>query len=220
MNILLVEDDLETAQAVSRGLTRQGHDMRVATTATEAIDLVEKHTFDVAILDVKLPEGSGYDVLEHLRAKRSPTQVLMLTALGAISDRVEGLDRGADDYLVKPFSFAELVARLRALERRPKGGHSKLSLGPLRLDLMNRKAYTDGEKLELTQTEFSLLATLIRGRGAAVSRRALLQDVWGYDFDPGTNVVDVHVNRLRRKLEERGMSDVIQTVRGSGYVVE
>src|SRR5262249_3708621 len=146
-----------------------------------------------------------------------PTQVLMLTARGRVEDRVEGLDRGADDYLVKPFSFAGLAARLRALDRRPKPSATELRTEDLALDLLRRTASVRGERLDLTPTEFSLLAALLRERGAAISRRALLREVWGYEFDPGTNVVDVHVNRLRRKLEDRGLENVIRTVRGSGY---
>jgi two-component system OmpR family response regulator len=158
-------------------------------------------------------------VLEQLRASPRPTQILMLTARGSVSERVAGLDRGADDYLVKPFSFAELAARLRAMDRRPKAEATELRSDALALDLMRRSATVRGERLELTPTEFSLLAALLRERGAPLSRRALLREVWGYEFDPGTNVVDVHVNRLRRKLEDRGLDGVIRTVRGSGYAI-
>lgn len=217
MRVLLLEDDRETARALRAGLELEGHDVRVAPTAREALSLVDSQVFDVAVLDVLLPDGSGYEVLERLRARQRATQVLMLTALGSVDDRVAGLDRGADDYLVKPFSFAELAARLRALDRRPSGPASELRVGSLVLDLMRQKAHVDGERLDLTPTEFSLLAALIRERGAPLSRRALLREVWGYDFDPGTNLVDVHVNRLRRKLEDRGLGEVIRTVRGSGY---
>jgi len=217
LRVLLLEDDRETARALRAGLELEGHDVRVAPTAREALSLVDSQVFDVAVLDVLLPDGSGYEVLERLRARQRATQVLMLTALGSVDDRVAGLDRGADDYLVKPFSFAELAARLRALDRRPSGPASELRVGSLVLDLMRQKAHVDGERLDLTPTEFSLLAALIRERGAPLSRRALLREVWGYDFDPGTNLVDVHVNRLRRKLEDRGLGEVIRTVRGSGY---
>ena len=217
MRILLLEDDLGTASALEKGLTLEGHRVSVAARARAALDLVAAETFDVAVLDVSVPDGSGYDVLAALREGLHPTQVLMLTARGSVEDRVEGLDRGADDYLVKPFSFAELAARLRALDRRPKPSSTELRSDALALDLIRRTATVHGERLDLTPTEFSLLAALLRERGAPLSRRALLREVWGYEFDPGTNVVDVHVNRLRRKLEDRGLEDVIQTVRGSGY---
>jgi two-component system, OmpR family, response regulator len=217
VRILLLEDDLETASAVEKGLTLEGHRVSVAARAREALGFVGADSFDVAVLDVAVPDGTGYDVLAALRAEGCATQVLMLTARGGVEDRVEGLDRGADDYLVKPFSFAELAARLRALERRPKPSATELRAAGLALDLIRRTASVRGERLDLTPTEFSLLAALLRERGAPISRRALLREVWGYEFDPGTNVVDVHVNRLRRKLEDRGLENVIRTVRGSGY---
>jgi len=220
VRILLLEDDLETASALEKGLSLEGHQVCVAARARDALGLVTSGAFDVAVLDVAVPDGSGYDVLAALRAAQRPTQVLMLTARGSVADRVEGLDRGADDYLVKPFSFAELAARLRALDRRPRANATELRSDALALDLIRRTATVRGERLDLTPTEFSLLAALLRERGAPISRRALLREVWGYEFDPGTNVVDVHVNRLRRKLEDRGLERVIRTVRGSGYAVE
>jgi two-component system, OmpR family, response regulator len=217
VKILLLEDDRETASAVEKGLSLEGHRVSVAARARAALDLVAVERFDVAVLDISVPDGSGFDVLTALRARQHATQVLMLTARGSVEERVEGLDRGADDYLVKPFSFAELAARLRALERRPKPGSMQLRSDALALDLIRRTATVRGERLDLTPTEFSLLAALLREHGAPLSRSVLLREVWGYEFDPGTNVVDVHVNRLRRKLEDRGLEDVIQTVRGSGY---
>ena len=217
MQILLLEDDHETASALEKGLALEGHRVSVAGRARDALEFVASGSFDVAVLDVAVPDGSGYDVLAALRAGGRATQVLMLTARGTVEDRVEGLDRGADDYLVKPFSFAELAARLRALERRARPGSTELHSDALALDLIRRTATVRGERLDLTPTEYSLLAALLRERGAPLSRRALLREVWGYEFDPGTNVVDVHVNRLRRKLEDRGLDGVIRTVRGSGY---
>ena len=217
MKILLLEDDAETASAIEKGLALEGHQVCVAARAREALGFVAEQTFGVAVLDVALPDGSGYEVLAALRARACPTHVLMLTARGSVEDRVEGLDRGADDYLVKPFSFAELAARLRALDRRPKPSATELRSDALVLDLIRRTVTVRGERLDLTPTEFALLAALLRERGAPISRRALLREVWGYEFDPGTNVVDVHVNRLRRKLEDRGLEEVIRTVRGSGY---
>jgi two-component system OmpR family response regulator len=217
VRILLLEDDFETASALEKGLLLEGHRVRVAASVHGALEFVAAEPFDAAVLDVSLPDGSGYDVLAALHANRHPTHVLMLTARGSVGDRVEGLDRGADDYLVKPFSFAELAARLRALERRPRPSATELRCDALALDLIRRTASVRGERLELTPTEFSLLAALLRERGAPLSRRALLREVWGYEFDPGTNVVDVHVNRLRRKLEDCGLTGLIRTVRGSGY---
>jgi two-component system OmpR family response regulator len=169
------------------------------------------------VLDVMVPGGSGYAVLEALRERRAATRVVMLTARGSVEERVEGLERGADDYLVKPFSFSELVARVRAMERRMVGEARSFRVGDLAVDVMRRVAERGGRRVNLTPTEFSLLTELLRAGGHARTRSELLREVWGYDFDPGTNVVDVHVNRLRRKLEDAGAPDVIRTVRGRGY---
>ena len=179
--------------------------------------LARSDDYDVAVLDVVVPEGSGFDVLEALRARRRPARILMLTARGETSDRIEGLDRGADDYLVKPFAFAELVARLRALTRRTDASGAELAVAGLRIDPMSRLAFSGATPIELTPIEFSLLLFLARGAGEPHGRSELLREVWGHDFDPGTNVVEVHVNRLRRKLEERGVANTLRTVRGRGY---
>lgn len=192
MRILLLEDDQETAEALVKGLAQEGHDVSAARDVAAASQWIATTSFDAAVLDVMVPGGSGYDVLALLRRREPRVPALMLTARGAVEDRVAGLDQGADDYLVKPFSFAELAARVRALARRAQPEATRLALGTLELDLL-------------------------RARGDAVSRRELLREVWGLRFDPGTNVVDVHVNRLRRKLEDAGLSSVIRTVRGQGY---
>jgi DNA-binding response OmpR family regulator len=217
MRILLLEDDQETAEALVKGLAQEGHDVSAACDVDAASQWIASTSFDAAVLDVMVPGGSGYDVLALLRSREPRVPALMLTARGAVEDRVAGLDQGADDYLVKPFSFAELAARVRALARRGQPEATRLGLGSLELDLLRRSAQVGEARLDLTQTEFSLLATLLRARGDAVSRRELLREVWGLRFDPGTNVVDVHVNRLRRKLEDAGLSSVIRTVRGQGY---
>lgn len=217
MDILLLEDDVETAAALELGLLREGHRVTVAGTAPEALDLVGRLPFDVAILDVMVPGGSGYDVLAAIRSHVLNSRVLMLTARGSVRDRVEGLDRGADDYLVKPFSFAELSARVRALSRREEA--TELRVGALRMLLTRQLAFVGDERLALTPTEFGLLSTLVRAQGRTVSRAELLRDVWSYEFDPGTNLVEVHVNRLRRKLEASGLSALIRTVRSQGYAV-
>jgi DNA-binding response OmpR family regulator len=217
MRILLLEDDRETADALVKGLEKEGHQVSAARDVAEAGALIASKAFDAAVLDVMVPGGSGYDVLGRLVAVEPRVPVLMLTARGTVADRVDGLDRGADDYLVKPFSFGELAARIRALGRRSPPEVSRLSLGALELDLLRRSARVGEAHLDLTQTEFALLATLLRARGDAVSRRDLLREVWNLSFDPGTNVVDVHVNRLRRKLESAGLPSSVRTVRGQGY---
>jgi DNA-binding response OmpR family regulator len=217
MRILLLEDDPETAEALVKGLAQEGHDVSAARDVESARQWISSASFDAAVLDVTVPGGTGYDILALLRSRGPRIPVLMLTARGAIEDRVAGLDRGADDYLVKPFSFAELAARVRALVRRAQPEATRLTLGALELDLLRRSAQVGGTRLELTRTEFSLLATLLRAGGDAVGRSELLHEVWGLRFDPGTNVVDVHVNRLRRKLEDAGLTAAIRTVRGRGY---
>jgi DNA-binding response OmpR family regulator len=217
MRILLLEDDRETASALERGLAREGHSVSLACDVVSALRLVEERCYDAAVLDVVVPGGSGYMVLDQLRRQASAPHVLMLAARGSVEDRVEGLDRGADDYLVKPFSFVELAARLRALERRTGSQATKLRSGALEIDLVQRVAKVGEQRIAFTPTEFALLAALLHAHGAPVPRRQLLREVWGYDFDPGTNVVDVHVNRVRRKLEEAGLGEMVQTVRGRGY---
>jgi len=217
MRILLLEDDVETAGAIARGCRNEGHEVSVAGEVGSALALVDSQPFDAAVLDLMVPGGSGYDVLARLRGRGPATPVLVLTARGELEHRIEGLDRGADDYLVKPFAFAELMARLRALERRRHLEPTSLGVGPLRIDLERHEATVDGRKLDLTRIQFSLLAALLRAGPSGLSRSQLLHEVWGYDFDPHTNVVDVHVNRLRRKLEDAGLPDVVRTLRGRGY---
>jgi two-component system copper resistance phosphate regulon response regulator CusR len=217
MRLLLLEDDQETAETLAQGLAQEGHDVSLACDVPRALALVAEHRFDAAVLDLMVPGGSGYDVLEVLRKSEPRVPALLLTARSAVEDRVLGLDRGADDYLVKPFSFSELAARVRALGRRGAEEPTRLRSGELELDLLRRHALAAGVRLDLTQIEFALLATLLRAGGDAVSRRDLLREVWNLSFDPGTNVVDVHVNRLRRKLEDAGLSAVVRTVRGQGY---
>jgi two-component system copper resistance phosphate regulon response regulator CusR len=214
---LLLEDDQETAETLAKGLGQEGHEVAVARDVPTALALAAEASFDAAVLDLMVPGGSGYDVLEVLRRQEPRVPVLLLTARSAVEDRVHGLDRGADDYLVKPFSFPELAARMRALGRRGTETPTRLRSGGLELDLLRRHAIVAGVRLELTQIEFSLLAALLRAGGEVVSRRDLLREVWNLSFDPGTNVVDVHVNRLRRKLEDVGLTAVVRTVRGQGY---
>jgi DNA-binding response OmpR family regulator len=217
VRILLLEDDRETAETLAAGLGQEGHEVVVAHDVSAALARVAEAGFDAAVLDLMVPGGSGYDVLEALRRLDPPVPALLLTARGTVDDRVEGLDRGADDYLIKPFSFPELAARLRALGRRAVPAPTRLRSGELELDLLRHQALAANVRLDLTQIEFGLLATLLRAAGDPVSRRDLLREVWNLSFDPGTNVVDVHVNRLRRKLEDVGLSSVVRTVRGQGY---
>jgi two-component system copper resistance phosphate regulon response regulator CusR len=219
VHVLLLEDDTATADAIRTGLERSGFTVTLASTGAEALDRVGTSRFAAVVLDVMVPEGSGYDVLAHLRARGDEVPVLMLTARDAVRDRVDGLERGADDYLVKPFAFTELLARLRALLRRPARRFETLTVAGITLDPIHRHASVDGRRLDLTRVEFDLLLGLAEQGGSTVTRRDLLASVWGYRFDPGTNVVDVHVGRLRRKLELAGAAGAIRTVRGLGYAL-
>lgn len=217
MRILLLEDDSETAGAIERGCRNEGHEIAVAGDVGAALRLVDEDCFDAAVLDLMVPGGSGYDVMECIRASEPATAVLVLTARGEIEQRIEGLDRGADDYLVKPFAFAELLARLRALDRRRRLESPPLAAGPLRIDLERREARVNAVRLDLTPIQFRLLVALLRAGASGMMRSELLREVWGYDFDPHTNVVDVHINRLRRKLEDADLPDFVRTLRGRGY---
>lgn len=219
-HILLLEDDAVTANSVAAGLRHQGYEVEAVGDVASARAAIERVAFDAAILDVMVPGGSGYDVLDALRARSGGIPVLILTARDGVDDRVEGLDRGGDDYLVKPFALAELAARLRALLRRPVTRVEVARVGALEADLLHRSARHGDTALGLTPKELELLHYLLLHAGEVLTRKELLEKVWGYRFDPGTNVVEVHVNRLRRKLEAAGAGDCIRTVRGAGYSID
>lgn len=219
VRILFLEDDLETAEAISAGLEREHFQVHHAVDVPSASELLDRYAFDAAVLDLMVPGGSGFDVLDRIRTRDAGTPVLLLTARDEVEDRVAGLERGADDYLVKPFAFVEVLARLRALLRRPSQRVEAIKIGELEIDPLLRRARTARHKVDLSTTEFTLLYYLAQRRGQVLSRRDLLENVWGYRFHPGTNVVDVHINRLRRKLEAAGVEDLVRTVRGGGYVV-
>jgi len=218
--ILLLEDDVVTAQAVAAGLAHRGYEVEAVGDVASARAAIDRTAFDAAILDVMVPGGSGYDVLDALRARSAGVPVLILTARDGVGDRVEGLDRGGDDYLVKPFAVVELAARLRALLRRPPTRVEVARVGALEVDLLHRSARHGESALNLTPKELELLHFLLARAGEVLTRKELLEQVWGYRFDPGTNVVEVHVNRLRRKLESVGATDCIRTVRGAGYSID
>jgi two-component system OmpR family response regulator len=218
--ILLLEDDGVTAQAVAAGLAHHGYEVEAVGDVASACAAIDRIAFDAAILDVMVPGGSGYDVLDALRARSAGVPVLILTARDGVGDRVEGLDRGGDDYLVKPFALVELAARLRALLRRPPTRIEVARVGALEADLLHRSARYGDTALNLTPKELELLHFLVARAGEVLTRKELLEQVWGYRFDPGTNVVEVHVNRLRRKLESAGATDCIRTVRGAGYSID
>ena len=219
MQILLAEDDAETAEFVAQGLGELGHTVSRAATGTDALHFASTEHCDVIILDRMLPAMDGIAVLRRLRAARIDTPVLLLTALGRIEDRVEGLEAGADDYLVKPFAFSELAARINALgRRRPMTEtQTEIEIGSLAMDLLKREVRRSGRPVALQPREFRLLEELMRNADRVVTRTMLLEGVWGFHFDPQTNIVETHMSRLRAKLNEGGAEDLIETVRGVGY---
>ncbi len=219
--ILVVEDDFDVRDAVGRGLALHGFVPVLAGDANAAREQVARQRPDLIVLDVGLPGQSGIEFCEGLRADGIDVPVLILSARDAVGDRIAGLSAGADDYVVKPFDLAELVLRLQALLRRavPKPTTDTLAAGPLWLDLDRHFASYDGVRLDLSGREFDLLATFVRNDGIVLSRVRILELVWGYDFDVDTNVVDVFVGYLRRKLELAGAPRVIETVRGVGFVL-
>jgi DNA-binding response OmpR family regulator len=216
VRVLVVEDEERIAEFIRNGLTEQGYAVDVAGDGDEALDWVEIASFDLVILDVMLPHSDGIEVCRALRARGLRTPVLMLTARDAVEDRVKGLDSGADDYLVKPFAFAELLARLRALARRePRVQDAVLRLGDVVMDTSTRQVTRSGRSVELTTKEYALLEYLMRHPEQVLTRTMIAEHVWNYDFDNATNVIDVHVKNLRRKLDPAAR--FIQTVRGAGY---
>jgi DNA-binding response OmpR family regulator len=214
-----VEDDAEIADVLRRTLRQEGHDVRIAADGAEALEATAEFVPDLVILDLGLPKVDGVEVLRRLRAE-SDVPVLILTARSELSDRVEGLDTGADDYIVKPFERQELLARLRALlRRRPPRGAAALVVGDLRLNPDTREVARGDREIELTNREFELLEYLMRNERIVISRERLLEEVWGYDPLAMTNTIDVFVSNLRRKLEEGGEPRLLHTKRGAGYVL-
>ena len=221
MKLLIVEDDKEAAAYLKRALSEAGHTVDCATAGRNGLMLAAGETYDVIVLDRMLPEIDGLAILRTIRASGVKTPVLLLTALGGIDDRVEGLEAGADDYLVKPFAFAELLARVNALARRPptQDIRTELSVADLKLDLLKRTVSRGGRRIELQPREFQLLEYLLRHAGRVVTRTMLLESVWDFHFDPKTNIVETHMSRLRGKVDRGQAHDLIHTVRGAGYVL-
>ena len=221
MRILVIEDDRETRDYLTRGLTEAGHVVDATGDGKDGLFLALDREFDVMVVDRMLPGLDGLSVVETVRKSGRQTPILILSALGEVDDRVEGLTRGGDDYLVKPFAFSELTARLEALARRGDGQavETRLRVADLELDLMSRTVTRAGREIDLQPREFKLLEHLMRHSGQVVTRTMLLENVWDYRFDPQTNVIDVHVSRLRRKIDKGFQPAIIQTVRGSGYVL-
>lgn len=221
MRILLVEDDPSTASYIARGFKEEGHTIDHLTDGHDAIAQATGETYDVIILDRMLPGLDGLSIVKAVRKAGQRAPVIFLTALGGVDDRVEGLDAGGDDYLVKPFAFSELLARVNALARRPhtKGEETRLKVGDLEVDLLARKVTRGGQVIDLQPREFRLLEVLMRNRGRVVTRTMLLERVWSFHFDPKTSVVETHISRLRTKIDKPFGKELIHTVRGSGYTM-
>ena len=220
MRILVVEDDPKLLESIRKGLKESGFGADGASDGREGLQRALEDDYDAVVLDVMLPGLSGLDVLRELRKRRRATPVLVLSARSAVEDRVRGLDLGADDYLAKPFSFVELLARLRAITRRPAvEPQTVLSAGDLSVDTVRHEARRGGQLLELTPKEFSLLEYLARRKGVVLTRAMILDHVWDLDYDGGSNLVEVYVNYLRKKVDAGHEVKLIHTVRGAGYVL-
>jgi len=221
MRLLIVEDEPKVARFVERGLREEHFAVDVAVDGESGLDLALVHDYDLVVLDVMLPKKDGFEVLEALRAAKRPCKVLMLTARDSVKDRVRGLDGGADDYLVKPFAFAELLARVRALLRRAGGTEvTTLSFADLVMDVKARKVTRAGQPVALSAREFAVLEHLLRHQGEVISRTRLSEQVWDQHFDSMTNVIDVTLYHLREKVDRGFPAPLIHTVRGVGYVLK
>ena len=219
MKVLVIEDDRQAASYLAKGLKEAGHVVDVANDGKEGLFLAGSEHYDVMIVDRMLPGRDGLSLVEILRATGNDTPVLFLSALGSVDDRVKGLKAGGDDYLTKPFAFSELLARIEVLVRRRSAAQpqTKLTVADLELDLLSRTVKRAGKPIELLPREFALLEFMMRNAGSVVTRTMMLENVWDYHFDPQTNVIDVHIARLRQKIDKDFPTPLIHTVRGAGY---
>lgn len=222
MRILVVEDDRKIASFVVKGLKEAGFAVDHADDGERGLDLALAEPYDVAVLDIMLPRRGGLEVVSELRRQKISTPVIILSAKRSVDDRIKGLQAGGDDYLTKPFSFAELLARIQAMLRRSSRSTepTRLTVGELSLDLLSRDVVRSGKKIELQPREFALLEYLMRNSGRVLSKTMIMEHVWGYDFDPQTNVVDVLVSRLRTKVDRDFENKLIHTHRGVGYAIK
>jgi len=218
MKILVIEDDDEAAAYLVKGLSESGHEVDLAVDGRRGLEHAENGEFDALVVDRMLPELDGLAVVSQLRARKNDTPVLIVSALGDVDNRVEGLRAGGDDYLSKPFAFSELLARLEALQRRSHPAtETRLKVADLEMDLLKRTVIRAGRLIDVLPREFRLLEYLMRNAGHIVTRTMLLEKVWDHHFDPQTNVIDVHVSRLRQKIDRDFSPQLLQTVRGAGY---
>jgi len=220
MRILLVEDEKNVAAFIRKGLEEEFYAVDVAEDGTEGFLMATSNEYDLMILDIMLPGMNGMELCKRLREKGLKAPILMLTAIDSVNSKVEGLESGADDYLTKPFAFSELLARIKALLRRTSDSVSELSLDDLRMDLLSRRVFREDKEVILTPKEFSLLEYLLRNKGRVLSRTQIIENIWGYTFDPNSNVVDVHIKFLREKIDLPFEKKLIHTVRGAGYLLK
>jgi len=223
MRALLIEDDSTVCSYITKGLKEQGYFVDMANDGQEGLNKATSEAYDVMVIDRMLPNLDGLSILKSVRAAGNNTPVIVLSALGEVDDRVKGLKAGGDDYLVKPFAFSELIARIEAVVRRTEFSTeivTELSVGDLYMDLLSRKVTRTGQKIDLQSREFKLLEYLVRNQGQVVTRTMLLENVWNYHFDPQTNVIDVHISRLRSKIDKDFDPPLIRTVRGAGYIID
>lgn len=222
MRLLLVEDDLKIASFIIKGLKEAGFAVDHASDGEDGLHLALTEPYDLAIIDIMLPKIDGLTLIEELRRQKKDTPILILSAKRSVDDRVKGLQKGSDDYLIKPFVFSELLARVRALIRRASGATepTSLSYSDLSLNLLTREVFREGEKMDLQPLEFSLLEYLMRNAGNVVTKTMIMEHVWDYNFDPQTNVVEVRICKLREKIDKDFNTALIHTIRGVGYVLK
>lgn len=220
MRILLVEDEKGVANFVKKGLEEEHYAVDHEVNGSEALNYFQSNQYDLVILDIMLPGKNGIEICKYMRSHGIQTPVMMLTARESVGDKVLALDSGADDYMTKPFSFDEFLARVRALLRRKKDSIDKLAWAGLRLDVVAHKVYIDNREIILSPKEYAILQYLLRNKGRIVSRTQILENVWGYDYNPSTNVVDVHIKTLRDKLGHALKPEIIRSVRGIGYTID
>ena len=220
MRILVVEDEKGVASFIKKGLEEEQYSVDLAVDGEEGLSLIFANQYDLIVLDIMLPGASGIDICREIRQKNIQTPVMMLTARDSVKDKVVGLDSGADDYITKPFSFDEFVARIRALLRRKQDSLVELRYRTLRVDTLAHKLYAGEQEVALRPKEYAILLYLVRNKGRVLSRTQIIENVWGYDFNPNTNIVDVHIKSIREKINEYTPADFIRSVRGTGYMIE
>ena len=220
MKILVIEDEAKIADLLKRGVENSGYAVEIAGTGAAALDLLHTVVYDLIILDLMLPDVDGFELLRKIRNRRTTAPVLILSARDGVDDRVHGLEAGADDYLVKPFAFVELIARIRALLRRGSPTPERLQVGDLVLDCIRRRVTRAGQVIDLAPKEFAILEYMMRHQGRPLSRTMIVEHVWDLDYDGLTNIVDVYIRHLRGKIDDRFPKKMIQTVRGVGYLLE